>query len=107
MSQAADHDLSHLSPAAGRLGAAFARPKAMAVVCVISLAVLGWLTLALLTSGMPALDALCRSMSVSGAAGFALMALMWGAMTLAMMLPSASPLILTYAEITDTAARKG
>ena len=32
---------------------------------------------------------------------------MWGAMTLAMMLPTAGPMILTYAEIADTAARKG
>jgi predicted metal-binding membrane protein len=31
---------------------------------------------------------------------------MWGAMTLAMMLPSAAPMILTYAEIADTAAAK-
>ena len=36
-----------------------------------------------------------------------IVALMWGAMTLAMMLPSAAPMILTYAEIADTAARKG
>ena len=107
MSQAAHHSLSHLSPAASRLGAAFARPKAIAVICVVSLATLGWLTLALLTSGMPALDTLCRSISVSGVAGFALVALMWGAMTLAMMLPSAAPMIFTYAEIADTAARKG
>jgi predicted metal-binding membrane protein len=39
--------------------------------------------------------------------GFAVVALMWAAMVLAMMLPSASPMILTYAEIADTAARKG
>jgi predicted metal-binding membrane protein len=32
---------------------------------------------------------------------------MWGAMILAMMLPTAGPMILTYAEIADTAARKG
>jgi len=32
---------------------------------------------------------------------------MWVAMTLAMMLPTAGPMILTYAEIADTAARKG
>jgi predicted metal-binding membrane protein len=32
---------------------------------------------------------------------------MWSAMTLAMMLPSAAPMILTYAEIAETAARKG
>ena len=31
---------------------------------------------------------------------------MWAAMTLAMMLPTAGPMILTYAEIADTAARK-
>jgi predicted metal-binding membrane protein len=31
---------------------------------------------------------------------------MWMAMTLAMMLPTAGPMILTYAEIADTAARK-
>jgi predicted metal-binding membrane protein len=62
-------------------------------------------------SGMPAFDALCRSLAVPngtwGVAGFALVALMWGAMTLAMMLPSAAPMILTYSEIADTAARKG
>ena len=39
--------------------------------------------------------------------GFAIVALMWAAMTLAMMLPSTAPMILTYAEIADTAARKG
>jgi predicted metal-binding membrane protein len=32
---------------------------------------------------------------------------MWGAMTLAMMLPSAAPMIMTYAGIADTAAHKG
>jgi predicted metal-binding membrane protein len=32
---------------------------------------------------------------------------MWGAMTLAMMLPTAGPMILTYAEIAETALRKG
>src|SRR5262245_61781925 len=32
---------------------------------------------------------------------------MWCAMTLAMMLPSAAPMIFTYAEIADTAAGKG
>ena len=32
---------------------------------------------------------------------------MWSAMIFAMMLPSAAPMVLTYAEIADTAARKG
>jgi predicted metal-binding membrane protein len=109
MSEAAGHELSHLSPAASRLGGAFARPKVIAVVCVIALAGLGWFYLGLQAAGISALDALCQAMAPNsaGLAGIALVALMWGAMTLAMMLPSAAPMILTYAEIADTAARKG
>ena len=111
MTETARHDLPHLPPAAGRLGAVFARPKALAAICVVALAGLGWLALGLLYSGMTPLEAICRGLAVSGAAwgagGFAIVALMWGAMTLAMMLPSAAPMILTYAEIADTAARKG
>jgi len=109
------------------LAAAFARPKAIAVGCVIALAALGWFYLALaiadmggagasLGPGMAVFDgwpravqAICRPLF--GAAmpehGVALIALMWGAMTLAMMLPTAGPMILTYAEIADTAAQKG
>jgi predicted metal-binding membrane protein len=133
MSKAAQPDFSNLPPAASRLGAAFARPRVLAVACVISLATLGWLYLALLIAhmggpgsalgpGMGALDLLPRTIQVLcsptfgfslmpegvwGLSGFALVALMWGAMALAMMLPSAAPMILTYAEISDTAARKG
>jgi predicted metal-binding membrane protein len=111
MTETARHDLPHLPPAAGRLGAVFARPKAIAVICVVALAGLGWLALGLLYSGMSPVEAICRGVTVSGAAwgvgGFTIVALMWGAMTLAMMLPSAAPMILTYAEIADTAARKG
>jgi hypothetical protein len=51
MTEAAGHDLSHLPPAASRLGAAFARPKALAALCVVTLASLGWLALGLLYSG--------------------------------------------------------
>ena len=47
MTEAAGHDLSHLPPAASRLGAAFARPKVLAVICVVALAGLGWLALGL------------------------------------------------------------
>ena len=110
MSEAADRELTHLPPAAGRLGAVFARPKVLAAMCVIALTGLGWLALGLMVSGMGAFETLCRPMALPGAAwgvsGFAIVALMWGAMTLAMMLPSAAPMILTYAEIADTAARK-
>jgi predicted metal-binding membrane protein len=113
MSDAADRDLIHLSPAASRLGAVFARPKAVAIACIVLLAGLGWAYLALLTAGtsgpLRAFDVLCRAMSDSTLrpTGVALIALMWGAMTLAMMLPSAGPMIFTYAEIADTAAKKG
>jgi len=94
---------------------------------VIALAALGWLYLALtvadmggagraLGPGMGVLDslprtvqAICRPLFGESvpAHGVALIALMWAAMTLAMMLPTAGPMILTYAEIADTAARKG
>jgi predicted metal-binding membrane protein len=132
MSKAADRDFSHLPSAAGRLGAAFTRPKLLAVACVVVLAALGWLYLALLIAhmggglsalgpGMGALDlvprtviALCRptfglAMGVGAwsAGGIFAVALMWAAMVLAMMLPTAGPMILTYAEIAETAARKG
>jgi predicted metal-binding membrane protein len=111
MSDAADRDLTYLSPATSRLAGVFARPKVIAVACVVLLAGLGWAYLALLTAGMSgpssAFDVLCRAMPTARPATIALIALMWGAMTLAMMLPSAAPMIYTYAEIADTAARKG
>jgi predicted metal-binding membrane protein len=133
MTEGADYRLDHLSSAAGRLGALFARPKGLAVACVLALTGLGWLYLGLLIvamrgpagalgPGMGALDLLPRTIQVLcsptfgialmpegawGASGFVLVALMWSAMVLAMMLPSAAPMILTYAEIADTAAGKG
>jgi predicted metal-binding membrane protein len=131
MSKTVEHDFSHLPPAIGRLGAVFARPKALAVACVLALVGLGWFYLALqiantggtlsaLGPGMSMLDllpraiiALCRPTfglampeGVWGASGFVVVALMWAAMVLVMMLPSAGPMILTYAEIADTAARR-
>jgi predicted metal-binding membrane protein len=132
MTEAADHSLPHLSFAARRMGAVFARPKRVAIACIVLLTGLGWLYLGLLTAemggpagplgpGMGMLDLLPRAVAVLcspsfgvalmpegvwGFTGFALVALMWGAMTLAMMLPTAAPMILTYAEIADTAARQ-
>jgi predicted metal-binding membrane protein len=108
MTEAAGHKLAHLPPAASRLGAAFARPKLIAMACVVLLAGTGWFYLGLQAAGV--LDVLCRPMLASGqasVANVAVVAAMWVAMTLAMMLPSAAPMILTYAEIADTAARKG
>ena len=118
MSEAAGHDFNNLPPAAAGLGHVFARPKLVAVLCVIVLAALGWLYLALMLAGMGGsfggyaagmVQALCRPLpdGTWTAGGIVVVASMWGAMTLAMMLPSAAPMILTYAEIADTAARKG
>jgi predicted metal-binding membrane protein len=118
MSEAAGNDFSHLPPATAGLGRIFARPKVLAAFCVVVLAVLGWLYLALLFAGMGGswtgfgpgiVQALCRPLPDGSwtAGGVAIVATMWGAMTLAMMLPSAAPMIMTYAGIADTAARKG
>ncbi|HEX5213496.1 MAG TPA: DUF2182 domain-containing protein [Pseudolabrys sp.] len=78
---------------------------------MIALTTLGWLALGLMSAGTSAFDAMCRALVSNGAAwdtsGFVIVASMWAAMTLAMMLPSAAPMILTYAEIADAAARKG
>jgi predicted metal-binding membrane protein len=127
MIEAADHTLDHLPPAAHWLGTAVARPRLLAVVCVAVLTALGWIYLGLMIAGtngpagalgpgMAVFDlaprawaAICRAAFGAGpidAADAAVIALMWCAMTLAMMLPSAAPMILTYAEIADTAARK-
>jgi predicted metal-binding membrane protein len=46
-------------------------------------------------------------MGAGGGLELALVFAMWVAMTLAMMLPTAAPMVLTYAEIADTAAHKG
>ncbi len=135
MTETVDRSLHHLSRAASRLGALLARPKWLAGLCVVAITGLGWLWLGLLIAGMggpagalgpgmQALDllprafaALCKptfGLSVLampgetwGATGFAVVGLMWAAMVLAMMLPSAGPMIFTYAEIADTAAAKG
>jgi predicted metal-binding membrane protein len=114
----ADHMLLHLPPAAARLGALSARPKTIAAACVIVLASVGWIYLGILSGhSMPEsgglwswVGALCRPAAAPASSGFTqfvLVAAMWSAMALAMMLPSAAPMILTYAEIADTAAHKG
>ncbi len=135
MTETTDRSLTHLPPAAGRLGAVLARPKWLAGICIVAITGLGWLWLGLLVAGMgglggalgpgmQALDLLPRAFAALcqptfglsvlampgetwGLTGFAVVGLMWAAMVLAMMLPSAGPMIFTYAEIADTAAGKG
>lgn len=133
---------SHLSAAETTLYRVFTRPRAVAVVCVTALAVLGWAYLGLMVGGLlrtgnagalgpgiawlerlvPAdaggvgqalLTVLCRPVTSApgaftlNAADFALVFAMWCAMTLAMMLPTASGTIATYAELAETAGEKG
>jgi predicted metal-binding membrane protein len=96
-------DFSHLKPVEARLGHTAGRPKL--IVGIVTLVALGWILLAL--SAADLVHIFMPSAQGWGAADFAAAVLMWCAMVLAMMLPSAGPMLLTYAEIADTAARKG
>ena len=102
--------LTNLKPAETRLAAILARPRTIAITCVVALTALGWSACGLMLAGPSDAwrDALCQPALARdfGLAGAALTYAMWAAMTLAMMLPTAGPMILTYAEIADTAARK-
>ena len=102
--------LSHLSGAAMSLTSALARPRWIALTCIATLTALGWLAIGLMVgTGHTGsyVAAICRIDSSTGVDGLGLAALMWAAMVLAMMLPTAGPMIVTYADIADTAARKG
>lgn len=104
-----DQALTHLGPAETRLAAIVSRPRSIAITCVVTLAALGWGACALLPAD-PAgnwSNAFCRpALGGNAFADASLLLSMWAAMTLAMMVPTAGPMILTYAEIADTAARK-
>ena len=99
--------LTHLSGAETRLASVLARPRRIAVTCVIALTAAGWLALGMLASDADIWDAICRAAMPGEWGGFTLLLPMWVAMILAMMLPTAGPMILTYAEIADTGAHKG
>jgi predicted metal-binding membrane protein len=97
---------AHLSKAETRLAVVLAQPRRIAIACIVVLAGTGWLTLGLMFPDT-AWGALCLPMQMQGWNIASLLLPMWVAMTLAMMLPSAGPMILTYAEIADTAVAKG
>jgi predicted metal-binding membrane protein len=106
MTDIARVDLTFLAPLTARLARAAARPRAVAAACVLALTALGWLYLGVMYARHGDLfAALCQPSAAAGE-GLALLIPMWSAMALAMMVPSASATILTYAEIADTAARK-
>ena len=107
------HALTNLSATEARLAAVLARPRPIAIACVLAFSGLGWLALGLMAGAASAppttpafWQALCRGDIAGDWSGFAFAAAMWAAMALAMMLPTAGPMILTYAEIADTAAGK-
>lgn len=104
-----DQALTRLGAAEIRVAAILSRPKPIAIACIVSLAALGWGAIAVLP-GDPAAGwagAICRPARGGGSIVDAgVLFAMWAAMTLAMMIPTAGPMILTYAEIADTAARK-
>ena len=101
------------------------RPRAVAALAIVVLAATGGLYLGLMAAeaaraggvagpfsllpGGGLLDGLCRAdfARVTSGAGLALVFPMWCAMVLAMMVPTAGPMVMTYAQIADTAARKG
>jgi predicted metal-binding membrane protein len=98
-----DRDPSTLGLAEAFLGQAAARPRL--ILSLVTLAVVGWIIVVL--SATHVLHEAMPSGHAWHIGDFVAAALRWGAMTLAMMLPSAAPMIVTYAEIADTAARKG
>jgi len=115
---AQQHPLTHLSAAGAGIGHVAARPRLVAVACVVLLAGAGWLYLGVLLAGNSSgaieralIDALCGPGAGRADVAFPLDLLlvlpMWCAMVLAMMLPTAAPMVLTYAELADTATRKG
>jgi predicted metal-binding membrane protein len=109
-----DRALTHLSPAESRLSAVFARPKTAVWLCIVVLTSLGWVYLAFAAGAAEVrgfqglLAVLCRPTAgaAQSAGDFALLLAMWVAMVFAMMLPTAGPMIFTYAEIADTAVRR-
>ncbi len=101
--------LTELNAAEARFAAVLSRPRSIALAGIVGLTALGWAALGLMIADSTGTiwQALCRPASAAGWTAALLAAPMWVAMAPAMMLPTAGPMILTYAEIADTAARKG
>jgi predicted metal-binding membrane protein len=107
-------DFRHLSPAAAMLARGAARPRAVALAGICALTALGAAILGLLMTqngagNFAAFQVLCGANAKldANAVAFALSFATWAAMVLVMMVPGAAPMLLTYAEIAETAAGKG
>ena len=92
---------------------ALARARAVALSSIAVLIAAGWAYLGLVLAGETSegiLGALCQPVygfAGSSGLGFVLTFTMWSAMVLAMMLPAAAPMIMTYADLAETAVAKG
>jgi len=90
---------------------ALARPRAIALACIAALAACGWIYLGLIVAGENSqglLRALCAPLTgTAGSPAAAVTFAMWCAMVLAMMLPTAAPMVTTYADLAETALAKG
>jgi predicted metal-binding membrane protein len=134
-SHSSEHDLPRLSFAERQLGRMAQRPRLAVYGAVAAAAALGWLYLVAMVAGSgiapaalgpgmqlfggeglladyPLIAALCRPIGLSGGisatlADLSVVFLMWAMMAMAMMLPSAAPMLSTYAQLADTAAGKG
>jgi predicted metal-binding membrane protein len=104
-------DTRTITAGSGALSGALARPRVLALGCIVALVAAGWAYLGLVLAGQRVggiLAVLCGPVSgTAGAAGIALTFAMWCAMVLAMMLPTAGPMIVTYSQLAETAAEKG
>ena len=104
--------LPHSDAAKGPVLRALARPRAIALACIALLAACGWGYLGLILAGQQSagiLRVLCQPIysPTGNAAALPLTFAMWCATVLAMMLPTAAPMVMTYADLTEAAAAKG
>lgn len=90
-------------PAAGRL---LVRQRVLIVGALVGLLVLCWLYLAGISASMSAMDPE-MAMPSKGVIDLALLLMMWWVMMIGMMLPSAAPMILTFASINRNARARG
>jgi predicted metal-binding membrane protein len=122
-----DRQFGRVAPAAAgadgvlarRFGRLSGRPIVIALLGVVVLSGFGWIVLGVTAAGLSGgqigsvlRDAICwpavgQNIYFDTTSEFGVVLAMWCAMVLAMMLPTAGPMIVTYAEIADTAARKG
>jgi predicted metal-binding membrane protein len=93
---------------------ALARPRTIAITCITVIAACGWAYLGLVLAGQQSSSiwrALCQPIyGVAGGVslvGVSLTFAMWCAMVLAMMLPTAAPMVVTYGDLAETATAKG